>query len=166
MTYQDIRGLIKTGDMIEWRSYSLLGKVIRFFSKQQVNHTSLCVNMTAMEPHKFILEANPAGVEMTRLSQRIEEFDGEVYWSALLPKYDYLREDIFKWTMLQLGKPYDYKSLFKNIFSRVSGDAKAFFCSELYFMALKSAKIVTGDKSPRPGEFGQFKVHAPTYRIK
>jgi len=41
--YKLIRNKVKSGDMLEFRSNGFTGRAIRFFSKQNVNHTALAV---------------------------------------------------------------------------------------------------------------------------
>ena len=169
LAYKQIRNQIKTGDMLEWRGRSVVGGLIRFFSKQQVNHTSLCVDLKEyanyQEPHKFILEAEPNGIELNLISRQLEDYSGSVWWSPLKPGFDSKRDLIAQWALEKVGIKYDYKSLFKNIFGHVSADAKKFFCSEYYYLALKSAGIVPDGKAPRPGEFAKYGVHLPAIQI-
>lgn len=168
--YSQIRPLIKTGDMLEWKARSVVGGTIRFFTRKAVNHTSLCLDLNQylhwQEPHKFVLEANSGGIELNLISTILQDFRGEFYWSALKPEFDHLRKDIARWALLKIGTPYDFGSLLRNAWGRVSANARRLFCSEYYFLALKSVRLVAGEKSPRPGEFEQLGVHLPAVKME
>jgi hypothetical protein len=187
LAYKQIRNQIKTGDMLEWRSRSALGYVIRFFSGKDKNHTSLCVDLKEYAnyqyPHKFVLEAEPNGIELNLISRLLEEYSGSVWWSPLRPEFDSKRDLIAQWALEKAGIKYDYKGLFKNIFGHVSADARHFFCSEFRFIVLVAVGIlpqytydsgrkivvdtVTGKpvKAPRPGEFKQYDIDLPAVQI-
>jgi hypothetical protein len=59
-----------------------------------------------------------------------------------------------------IGVPYDYKSLFKNAFGRVSADARALFCSEYCFLCYGK----TG-KAPTPGEMPKLGIFKPGTKL-
>lgn len=183
--YLAIRHLIRSGDMLEWRSGGLVGKGIRLFTGKEVNHTSLCLDldqhMGYKEPHKFILEANAPGIELNLISRSILNYNGKVWWSALKANEEQ-RAKMERWALLQVGKPYDYKGLFRNILGRVSANARALFCSEFYFISLvvggllpwyhfDEARGMVRDenglavKAPRPGEFAKYGIHKESVRI-
>lgn len=171
VSYSEIRNKIKTGDLLEWRSKSILGFLIRSVTKKNVNHTSLCVALDEYlywkEPHKFILEAVADGIDLNLISEELKTFKGKVFWYPLKSQYDNKRDAIAKWALLQIGKKYDYKSLFKNIIGKVSVDAKKYFCSEFCFDVLRQPhiQILSGQIAPRPGEFGQYSVFADPVEI-
>jgi len=187
VAYKQIRDQIKTGDMLEWRSRSALGSIIRFFSKQKVNHTGIAFvleNYGGYEGnHVFTLEAEPDGIRYNLLSVQLENFDGEVYWSSLKPEFERLRHAGIDWALEQVGKPYDFKSLFKQALIKVGADARKFFCSEYYFIYLVICGILpqfifdTGKKvvvdmetgkpviAPKPGEFEKYKIHLTAVQI-
>lgn len=170
MKYSEIRDMIKTGDMLEWSSPSLLGKTIRFFTKQKVNHTSLAISFDDYFKdginHKFVLEAESGGIELNLLSKLLKGYKGKCYWSQLKPEFDDKRFIIGRWALLQIGTKYDYTSLLKNAFCKVSAEAEKLFCSEYYYIALKEAGIVPATKAPRPGEFEKYQVHLPAIEIE
>lgn len=187
-TYHEIRGLIKTGDLIEFGSASLLGKAIRFFTKQEVNHSALALSIDQYSAYvgnrKFVLEANPPGIELHTAGKDVADCladDGTVYWYPLLPKFDNQRNAIADFALQLVGTKYDYGSLFKNAISRVNADMRKLFCSEFVFLSLVAGKVIPGlyfdadgkvvdsgnkpVKAPRPGEFKQYGVHGPAIRL-
>ncbi|MCK5617465.1 hypothetical protein KAR91_87185 [Candidatus Pacearchaeota archaeon] len=166
--YKALRRYMQSGDLIEWGSASIVGGIIRFFTKKEVNHSSILLNLDSFEglkERRFILEALEHGVELNLMSKRLKDFEGSVFWSPLKPEYNHLRNGIAAWALERVGIDYDYSSLFSNIFGKVSQDAKKFFCSEYYHMAMVAAGILPKAKAARPGEFDKFDIHSKTIEI-
>lgn len=183
--YEDIRDQIQTGDMIEFGSSSIIGYSIRLFTRKDVNHTSIAVSFDNWKSYhgnrKFLLQADPEGIDLDVLSRELKNYKGKVYWYRLKEQYNHLRNDMGSWAIEQVGVKYDYGSLFKNMFGAVSATAKKFFCSEYNFFALVVGKVLPQYKinkkreiidnkgkkvkAPRPGEFGKFKVYEERVRI-
>ena len=166
--YNSIRPVINSGDLIEWRSNTVVGWMIRRFTGRDVNHTSLALKFEhfhQLTNRRFVLEALERGIEVNLLSRRLEKFSGEAYLLRLKPEYDPYRRDIAGWALDQLGIAYDYSSLFKQILGRVSLDAKKYFCSEYAFAAYCAVGILSGCIAPRPGEFKSYGIHEPRVRV-
>jgi hypothetical protein len=183
--YDDIRSEIRSGDRIEFAGKSIVGRLIRFFDKQTVNHTALALSIDEYTDHpgnrKFILEANAGGIELNTLSGAMKNADGLVYWTPLTSEYYHCRNAIADWALQNVGVKYDFGNLFKNAFARVNADIRKMFCSEYYFCALVAGgclpgyvlkgymvvDAVTGKpvKAPRPGEFGKYKIFGETTEI-
>lgn len=180
-TYNQVRSQIRSGDMLEWKSPGFVGGSIRLITGKEVNHTSLCLDLPPYglysEPHKFILEANPSGIQPCLISERLREFKGSVWWYKLKPEFDILRNDGIDWALEQVGTKYDYKSLLSQLFGSVSADSRKYFCSEYNFFYLvvsgilpqyaynpalrvvidrKTGKVI---KAPVPGTFDKFGVY-------
>lgn len=182
--YADIRDSIKSGDRIEFAGNTVIGRLIRWFTKDAVNHTALALSIDEYSNYlgnrKFILEAESDGIVLNTLSHDIQTADGKVFYTPLLLQFDDRRKQIADWALQQVGTGYDFGSLFKNVLGAVNADMKKLFCSEYYFIALVQAGIIPGCelcgkivtdhnggpvKSPRPGEFGRFPVFGETVEI-
>jgi len=166
--YNQLRPFMRTGDLIEWASPTAVGWIIRKVTRQKVNHSSLLLNLDRFEglmQRRFILEALESGIVLNLLSERLRKFGGKVYWSRLKPEYNPKRHQIAAWALQRVGTAYDYKSLFANVFGAVSQDAKKFFCSEFYQMALMSVGIKLEGKAARPGEFEKYHIHKNAIQI-
>jgi hypothetical protein len=173
--YKEIRPLMKTGDRLEFASYSFVGNMIRLVTRKKVNHTAAILNIKypGMEERRMVIEALEHGIEMMILSERLARFDGEVYFTpvtsgsftALGKPEIKTRTEIGCWLLKGLGVPYDYDSLFRNLFGVVSQNARKFFCSEYYQMALASVGLLPGGKALRPGEFDNFDIFGSEIRI-
>ena len=171
--YRAYSGMMRDADMIEWASYSALGRAIRWFTGADVNHTSAVVHLTyqGLEDRRFMVEALEGGPELRLVSERLLKFSGRVYWYKL-------REDIVPegrakaaaWLMheLALGKHYDYPNLLANALGAVSLNGRQWFCSELYHAMLIAAGYAAkpkNGKAIRPGGFKPLGVHHPRVLI-
>jgi len=167
--YLQVRHAMKTGDCILWKSNSVVGWLIRKFSKGNVNHASLVIKLEQYEDLKdrrFLLEALGSGIVLKLLSRRLENFKGQVWWLPLKDEYNDNRDDIGTWALEQVGIGYDYVSVFKNIISKASADMKAFFCSEFCFLGWKLNGIkLKGNKAPTPVDIPKLKIFKKSIRI-
>ena len=167
-TYLKYRNRLKTGDCILWQSRSIVGWLIRKFSKANVNHASLVISIDQygdLANRRFLLEALEPGIVLRLLSKRLESFKGKVWWYPLKDKYDDRRDKMGEWALLQVGVKYDYKSLFKQILGRVSADMKELFCSEFCFIDWIKSGIKLKGKAPRPGDIPKLKIFKKPVRI-
>lgn len=162
--YLKWRDDFKTGDLLLYKSNSTLGWLIRLFSRANVNHAGLVIRLAEygdLKDRRFTLEALEGGVVLRILSRRFEKFNGQIWWYPLKNEFDYSRMSIGAWALLHVGIKYDYKSLFKLAVSRVSSDARKFFCSEYCYMAYEQCGVVDRtEHAPRPGglpNLGVFK---------
>jgi len=165
--YLILRNRLDTGDLIEWRSSTAVGWLIRKFTGKKVNHSSLVVKFANEElgERRYILEALDDGIVLNLVSTRLAQFKGQAWWYPLKPEHNRLRAKILPWAIDQTGKPYDYDSLFKQMFSKVSCDARRLFCSEFYQMALSKVHLLPDGTALRPGEFERFCIHLNPVQI-
>jgi len=165
--YMTVRHVMKTGDCILWQSRSVIGWLIRKFSRGNVNHASLVISLSEygeLKDRRFLLEAL-GEIELRLLSKRLEKFSGKVWWYPLKDKYDAYRDRMGEWALLEIGVGYDYKSLFRNILGRVSANAKEFFCSEYCFIGWKESGIPLTGKAPRPADIPKLDIFKKAIRI-
>ena len=166
--YLEQRPKIRTGDAILWSGKGIIPSLIKFFSKGEFNHVSLVIRLTHVGDdlvrRVFLLEALESGIDLNTLSGRLSEYNGEA-WHFPLHCDDFQRGLIFKWALLNCDRKYDYGSLFKNIFGRVSVDAKRFFCSEYYIAACIHAKILDTDVAYRPADFPKLKIFGEPVKL-
>ena len=165
--YYRIRDTLKTGDVVQWKTYGFVSWLIRKFSKGNENHTSLIVEVggyDGLTNRKFMLEAQGHGIVLTSLSKRITEHKGEAYVLQLEDRFDNKRINVGNWAFLQVGIKYDYDSLFKQMSGKVLANADQYFCSEFAYLAYKNADIPMynpDDLAPRPcdmEDLGIFKM--------
>jgi hypothetical protein len=147
-TYHSVRNRMRTGDLLQWRSDSLIGAAIRWRTGANVNHSGLILELKEYEDpfcsRRWTSEALAHGVYPVLLSRRLERFTGQVWWHPL--KDDSLRIGIGRRMVECFGIGYDYSSIFRQIFGRVSTDIKNLFCSEYCY------HCVGGEgEAPNPG---------------
>jgi hypothetical protein len=170
--YLQCRDQLKTGDVLQWRTASPIGFLIRLFSKGTVNHTSIIVNIqeyNELVDRRFLLEALGHGIVLTSISRRLKDHKGKVYWLPLKEEFDDKRINVGSWAFKQVGVKYDYIGLVQQIFGRVSADAMAYFCSEFAYMAWKNANIPMHNPSglaPRPGDIPKLNICKEEVLIK
>ena len=163
--YYKLRDELKTGDLLLYRSSSVLGWLIRMFSRANVNHAGLVIRLSEygdLSDRRFTLEALEGGIVLRILSRRLRKFKGDVYWYPLQDQFESYRNDIGAWALEKVGIQYDYGSLFKQALCRVSADAEKFFCSEYSQIAYTECGIIEPlDYALTPGEMsglGIFKA--------
>jgi hypothetical protein len=171
-TYKRLQPVIHTGDLVEWRSASALGAAIRWFTKKDVNHSSLVARFdyAGLEDRRFVFEAMGDGLDFNLLSERMQQFKGRVYWYGLKPSITdigFVRERMLSKALMLKAQhvKYDYWGLFRNAAARVSVNARQLFCSEFYQVCGIYAGIYTDQIARRPGEFAAFKRHLPRVEI-
>ena len=151
-----------SGDMLEFKSNSLIGRMIRCKTDKKVNHSSLIVKMLG---RIFTLESLGSGIELHLLSNRVRDFNGKIYYYPL--KDDFYRDAIAGWALDQIDKKYDYPGVFANLFGKVNVDGRLYFCSEYVQAAYKHAGLIKqNDKACFPGEFEKYNIHKERVRIK
>lgn len=136
--YKEVKDRMKTGDLLQWRSNSIIGWLIRWRTKSDVNHSSLVIRLSeyeGMERRRYTTEALEHGIILNFLSRRLEQHDGNVWWFPLKDEWNEKRQAIGENAMALIGIPYDYQSVMSQIFGKVSTDAQALFCSEYCFIA-------------------------------
>lgn len=166
--YMTVRHVMKTGDCILWQSRSIVGWLIRRFSGANVNHASLVISLSEygnLIDRRFLLEALEPGIVLKLMSRRLMKFKGKVWWYPLKDEYDDNRDRVGEWALLQVGVPYDYKSLFKQTVGRVLADMKELFCSEYCFIGWIKSGIKLKGKAPRPGDIPKLGLFKKPIRI-
>jgi len=156
--YYSVRHLMGTFDRLEWHSNSLLGKMIRWKTKDWSNHTgSIVVFKTFKNAGIFTLEALEDGPDVNRLSIRLNRFNGSVKWYPLKEKYHEYRKKLGEIGLSYEGLKYDKRSLVRNLLGRVKFNDRELFCSEYTATTgikagLPYDKNYLEGKVPTPGE--------------
>lgn len=130
-SYLAVRDQMKTGDLLQWKSDSLIGSLIRWRTGAEVNHSGLVLRLQeyeGLERRRWTSEAVGHGVYPVLLSRKLESFKGSGWWHPL--KDDSLRTEIGRRMVGMFGVGYDFHAIFRQIFGRVSMDLRRLFCSE------------------------------------
>lgn len=183
--YYKYRPLIKTADLIEYRSNtSLFGWAIRKVTGQNVNHTSIAkwmcpkvsIDSNNGKDHRLYVAEAVQKFGLSYLSNKLRTHKGMAYWIALRPEYDDKRQIISDVFESMDGRPYDTWSLVRNLWCRTKIDPDKLFCSEVAQIALVNAGILSPDYSPTckdkdkgrviwPGEFVETGLYNESVRI-
>lgn len=154
--YEQIKDRMKTGDLLQWRSNSLVGGLIRWRTGSIFNHSSLVLRLQeyeGAEHRRYTTEALEHGTVLNFLSRRLEKYDGEVWWCPLKDEWESRRQEIGERALSLIGIPYDYKSLIKQIIGKVSAEATSLFCSEYCYLSYG----LTGT-APTPADMLDLKI--------
>ena len=154
--YNAVKDLMKTGDVLQWHSNSLIGAGIRARKGGDINHSGLIIRMAefeGLERRRFTLEALENGVVLNLLSRRLEAFNGQVYLHRLRSEYDACRQEIGERALSCVGIPYDYPGILKECFGNAQMNLDKLFCSETVWFA--ETAITTGE-APDPEELEQY----------
>ena len=158
--YNDIRDQLQPGDLIAYGGMGWVSKLIKWSTGSPVSHVGVVARVDSGHERVMVMESTSLngrkGVQMNRLSKRVQEYNGHVWW---LPLSDRSREklDIDKfWEYLwaQDGKKYDYlqASMSATLFW-AREDFGKLFCSELVAGAYEAggliAKINSSEATPK-----------------
>lgn len=155
-SYYANRDRMKTGDVLQWDSDTLLGDGIQARKGGDVNHTGLVIRLQEYEGEErrvFTLESLENGVVLNLLSRRLEQFDGHVYFIPLKDDYDPQRGKIGERALSCVGIPYDYPAIIKECFGNAKMDMTRLFCSEAAWYALTGK---TTGEAPDPVELEEY----------
>jgi len=168
--YNCLAPQMDTGDLIEWRSKSAIGAAIRFFTGENVNHSSLVVRLPYDGcSRRFVVEAIGSGLEFRLLSNQIERYHGAAWWYSLKKEPKKPLDKMGEWALTEVSKgiKYDFADLIKQAFGRVSLDAKRWFCSEVVDACYIEHGIIQPDPdgARRPGEFSNLGIFESKARL-
>ncbi len=148
--YNEVKDEMRTGDLLQWHTDSLVGWLIREKTGSIVNHSGLVIRLQeyeGLERRRFTHEALSHGVVLNLVSRRLESFHGECWWYPLKPEWNEKRQEIGERALSFTGIGYDYQSIADQIFTDVIADEAQLFCSEMCFLAWG----YTGT-APNPGQ--------------
>jgi len=182
-SYGKVRDLVHTGDIIAYNGRGLLSGAIRLVSgypthvamvSRTTDTTGIfriqCIESTSMK----VSGQRIIGVQYTYLSERLQNYDGDIWWLSLKPRYtdrisqrmDYFL-DLLK---ARDGSRYDFcgalregwDSLFPRLFPVKEVDRR-FFCSALVTFIFCNMGILPSSLNHRtvsPLELCQFNLYA------
>jgi hypothetical protein len=148
--YGAIRSQIRTGDVLLFRGESPLSRFIRWGSKSVYSHAAMAA---WWGPRLVLFQAVGQGVQVVPISAEVDEYDGQVDWFTLAPKYEAMldREKVVDFAITELAKPYGHAAVVELIvrmaFHQFRGttDPKAhpssLFCSEYVSRCYREAGL-------------------------
>lgn len=175
--YNDIRSLIKTGDIFFFGGKGGFSDIIKNVTKSPYSHVGMAIWMTlpyTKDERLFIIESTTLnnvkdisgefrrGVQIINMSQRLDGYEGDAWWAPLnnpltldekVKMTAWLFQKYSSKTDYDFGQAIesglDFKGWFKSWF-RAKPNYKRLFCSELVTKALQIANRV--DCSINPSE--------------
>ena len=185
-TYDEIRVCMKPGDVIAFGGKGLGSAIIKGVTESNVSHVGVIVQSRLLIDGELqddffnqVMESTKldgyAAVMMTRLSDRLRAYKGEMWWLRL-------REDIrsqlnsrrfFDFLLRHDGKPYDLPQAIKSRVDFADGigwtrnqeDFEKLFCSELVAGALEAGGVITKVNASEvtPIDLCRFNIYANEY---
>lgn len=185
ISYEDIRSKLKTGDLILFSGKSAIGRFIRLYSNSKWSHLGMVVkvddiDMVLLWESTSINNVPDAidrkikrGVQTTSLSERLENFEGEVavrfLQGDLAPEAKKALKDLRD---LWKDRPYEQSKLqlVNSLMDMIGTDANvedfsSIFCSELVAEGLQVLGVMDGEHPANefaPSDFGddgKFEKH-------
>ncbi len=166
-TYTQVRSKMKPGDVIAFGGKGNFSQIIKWATRSTVSHVAvvmqskLVLGGTAQSGFfNQVIESTSlngfSGVSISRLSDRLKTYDGELWW---LPLSDKARAKLdlptfYNFCLHQEGKPYDTPQALKSALDALDNvpliggathnveDFSKFFCSELVAAALEAAGAI------------------------
>jgi hypothetical protein len=160
MKYSEIRGELKTGDLILFSGNDLLSKLIQLVTGSQWSHVGLVLVLheydfitlwesTTLSSEPDLITGLPRrGVQMVQLSSRLASYEGSFALKALNEPVDWAEHKLADLRLRLNGRDYERSpnELFKSVYDGKWGenkpDVSSVFCSELVVEAYKELGLL------------------------
>ena len=192
ISYEDARPKMKAGDVIAFGGKGHFSEIIKFATFSGVSHvgTILQTNVTNDNTKRFfnqIIESTSLngfnGVNISRFSDRLETYEGELWWLPLkksIRKNKFKQKKFFDFLFDQANEriKYDMPQAIKSALdlldslpfdlhgpSYAKEDFSKFFCSELVAAGLEKAEAVGSINASEvtPIDLCRWKIFQGTY---
>jgi len=194
--YQDARGEMKPGDVIAFGGKGHFSDLIKFATRSDVSHVGVILQTQVVddESGRFfnqVIEStslhNFSGVQVSRLSERLDSYDGEIWWLPLnstlrKEKFDSVAFYNFLFNQARERKGYDVPQALMSAVDALDKlpfdqhgpgynreDFSRFFCSELVAAGLEMAGTTgpVNASEVTPIDLCRWNIYAQTYyRLK
>lgn len=189
--YREIRNRMQPGDVIAFSGKGNLSEVIKWATRSQVSHVGVVLqsqllveDTTQAGFFNQIIESTSlngfSGVTITRLSDRVYAYDGDMWW---LPLSEESRRQLdlkrfFDFLIHQERKPYDVPQAIRSALDTLDGipllgrattqnveDFGQFFCSELVAAGLEAGGVIETINASEvtPVDLCRFNLYADEY---
>ena len=165
--YQEIREHMLPGDIIAFAGTTPISCLVQLATHSNISHIGIVCHATVSYHGELIIEIMESvkegthpetgqlitGVTRNRLSTKIRNYDGEIWWlplsHATRTRLDYTAAIDFLLSVI--GRPYDTPQAILSVFDLLdplqrityaAEDYSALFCSELAAAALKAGKVL------------------------
>lgn len=188
--YSQVRNRMQPGDVVAFSGKGDFSQIIKWATRSNVSHVGVILQsklMIGSEPQdgffNQIIESTSlngfSGVSISRLSDRLDTYDGEIWW---LPLHSDVRKRLnsatfYNWLLHQERKPYDATQAVKSaldlldnlpgvgLATRNEEDFSRFFCSELVAAGLEAGGAISSLNASEvtPNDLCKFNIYEPTY---
>ncbi|MCB2145223.1 MAG: hypothetical protein KQI81_02030 [Deltaproteobacteria bacterium] len=192
MEYGEARSLMKPGDVIAFGGKGHFSELIKFATRADVSHVGVILQTRVVDDDsgRFfnqVIESTSIhdfnGVVISRLSDRMEAYEGEIWWLPLneglrQEKFDSVSFYNFLFNQAQERKGYDVPQALKSAVDALDElpfglhgpgynreDFSRFFCSELVAAGLEKAGTVgpVNASDVTPIDLCRWNIYATTY---
>lgn len=190
LSFTEAEPQIQVGDVIAFGGSSHFSGIIKAAIRAEVSHIGIILEILGQDQpvgssyHQIIDATASQGVAISRLRDRIDEYDGDVWW---LPLHHNIREQRFDerafqdFLSEQEGKEYDQLQaagsaidIFDQLPFGIRGpgynaeDFEQFFCSELVAAGLKAAGMLPqglNASEATPIDICRWAIYEPDYYL-
>lgn len=174
--YAEARKLMKPGDVIAFGGTGAISSVIKSVTNSPVSHVGIVMH-TLLQDGLYInqvIEANGkkgglTGVQVWRMSDRLSEYEGSVWW--LQVDVDLDAQHLVNFCMAQKSKKYDAPQAIGSAIDCIPDqkeDLSKLYCSELVAAALESAGVIgeINASEQTPADVVSFPVYSDMCQLK
>ncbi|MBM4276016.1 MAG: hypothetical protein FJ134_16380 [Deltaproteobacteria bacterium] len=194
ISYEEARPLMKPGDVIAFGGKGQLSEIIKFATHSAVSHVGVILQTKVVDDltgrfFNQIIESTSLhgfnGVTVSRFSDRLTDYDGEIWWLPLSQglwqqKFDRKAFYDFLFNQAKERKPYDMPQAINSALDHLDSlpgglhganynkeDFSRFFCSELAAAGLeKSGAIPRVNASEvTPIDLCRWNIYDPEYYL-
>lgn len=188
--YSQVRKRMQPGDVVAFSGKGDFSQIIKWATRSNVSHVGVILQSKLMIGNKpqdgffnQIIESTTlngfSGVSISRLSDRVDTYDGELWW---LPLRDDVRSKLdssifYNWLLHQERKPYDATQAVKSALDLLDNlpgvglathnkeDFSRFFCSELVAAGLEAGGAISSLNASEvtPNDLCKFNIYESTY---
>ena len=114
--YSNVRNQMRPGDVIAFGGKGQFSEIIKFATRSEVSHVGVIfqVDRTGRQFKNLVIESTSlngkSGVQINFMSQRVRNYEGEVWWLPLDKPYsDFIEKSdkFFEFLRTQVDKEYD-----------------------------------------------------------
>ena len=173
-TYTDVRPRMRPGDIIAFGGTSHFSNWIKWATKSEVSHIAIIIQTKLWFDEgspdwmlNQIIESADEGVQICRLSDKINSYDGEAWWLPLSPirRASLDLAKLHNFVFQQEHKEYDTTQaiLSGTLFNKE--DFRKFYCSELAAAALEAGGVISHLNASRvqPIDMCRFDIYDQDY---
>lgn len=177
--FATVRAAMKPGDLIAFGGEGVISRMIRLVTRCPVSHVGLILRVRdehgvlRVELMESTSLHGKAGVQRTHLSERLESYDGVLWWLPLAKRYRHaLNLDAYVTLLEQVeGRGYDFRQIAHFWWDRLNlwargEDSSRLFCSELAALALKAGGALPASLNTsevRPSDLVRYRIWATHY---